>query len=99
MRSVLCALYFALVRLLEVPAFISLKGFEKTWRVGVINRDGGQRFRLGNVNRSQTIARRIFLQREQDHRLNIVRRRLKEIADEQQIILRVAQTAGVGYEP
>src|SRR5258708_10483743 len=60
----------------------------------MINRHRRQRLGRRNLNELQLFVGHVMLQRVKDHRANVRRSWLKEIAKQRQVILYVAQSAG-----
>src|SRR5262249_24911583 len=64
----------------------------------MINSHRRHRLRGRNVDLSSPLMINVLLQGQENHRSNVVWRRLQETADEQQIVLGVAQQTSIGNE-
>src|SRR5262249_3772669 len=80
-----------------IPFFVSLESFKQLWRIRMIDADNRHRFGRFDLDATK-IPGDITCDRVKQHRTNVVRRRLKEVAEQQKVVLNVSEPSGAGNE-
>src|SRR5262245_61476203 len=71
-----------------IPFFVRLESFKQLWRIRMIDADNRHRFGRFDLDATK-IPGDITCDRVKQHRTNVVRRRLKEVAEQQKVVLNV----------